>query len=81
MTGGLASGRMKYVLDACVLFPTVMREVLLAFAARGLFAPVWSDRILGEWHRAGLKQGQGARVADDIARARDGLLKTEVVLA
>jgi predicted nucleic acid-binding protein len=42
----------KLVLDACVLYPTVMREVLLAAAKAGLYVPLWSDRILEEWARA-----------------------------
>lgn len=48
---------MKVLLDTCVLYPTVMREVLLAVAARGLFEPLWSERILGEWVRAAAKLG------------------------
>jgi predicted nucleic acid-binding protein len=59
----MADGRaMKAVLDACVLFPTVLREVLLGVAARGLFQPVWSERILGEWVRATAKLGPEAAV-------------------
>ena len=37
------------VLDANVLFPTVLREILSDVAAAGLFRPVWSERILKEW--------------------------------
>lgn len=48
---------MKYVLDACVLYPTIMREMLLAVAQRGGFVPLWSDRILEEWARAANKIG------------------------
>ena len=51
---------MKAVLDACVLFPTVMREVLLGVAATGLYQPLWSDRILEEWVRASNRVGEGA---------------------
>lgn len=43
---------MKLLLDACVLYPTVMREVLLGAARAGLYTPLWSDRILEEWTRA-----------------------------
>lgn len=43
---------MRAVLDACVLFPPVMRQTLLAAAQLGHFAPVWSPRILEEWVRA-----------------------------
>lgn len=53
---------MRAVLDACVLYPTVLREVLLAVARAGLFTPLWSDRILEEWARATRKLGPGAEV-------------------
>lgn len=48
---------MKAVLDACVLYPTVLREVLLAVAEAGLFAPLWSPRIEREWVLAALREG------------------------
>ena len=48
---------MKAVLDACVLFPTVLREILLGVAAKGLYEPLWSDRILREWVLATVKLG------------------------
>ncbi|WP_300513485.1 RSP_2648 family PIN domain-containing protein [Aliiroseovarius sp.] len=48
---------MKVLLDACVLYPTVMREVLIGCAKEGLFVPLWSPRILEEWARAAVKLG------------------------
>ena len=45
------------VLDANVLFPTVLREILTDVAAAGLFRPIWSERILGEWTRAAARLG------------------------
>ena len=43
---------MKALLDACVLYPTVLREILTGVAGQGLYTPLWSDRILEEWARA-----------------------------
>lgn len=40
-----------------MLYPTVMREVLLGAARLGHFAPLWSARILEEWARAARKLG------------------------
>jgi hypothetical protein len=61
----------RLVLDACVLFPTVVRGVLLDYAARGGFAPLWSDRILGEWARAAERRlGPEGAMAARAAAAR-----------
>lgn len=38
----------RAVLDACVLYPAALRDVLLRCAEVGLFFPRWSDRILDE---------------------------------
>lgn len=48
---------MRVMIDACVLYPTVMREVMLGCAAQGLFEARWSPRILEEWARAAGKLG------------------------
>lgn len=64
---------MKVVLDACVLYPTVLRDILLKVAQAGLYQPVWSDRILEEWARATRKLGPGAETVarGEIAVVRD----------
>jgi hypothetical protein len=51
-----------------------MRESLLAVAATGLFQPLWSNRILGEWHRAAQRYGTDADhdAAAAITRASAG---------
>jgi predicted nucleic acid-binding protein len=48
---------MKILIDANVLYPTVMREVVLGVARTGLFQPQWSPRILEEWARAAARLG------------------------
>lgn len=48
---------MKLLIDTCVLYPTVMREMVLGVASRGAFTPLWSARILEEWVRAAQKLG------------------------
>lgn len=63
---------MKAVLDACVLYPTVLREILLGVARLGLYEPLWSDRILREWVRATAKLGP---VAQAQAEGQAALLR------
>jgi predicted nucleic acid-binding protein len=40
--------RYTAVLDACVLVPIALADTLLRVAERGLYRPLWSQRILGE---------------------------------
>lgn len=63
---------MKLVLDACVLYPTVLREILMGCAAAGLYTPVVSERILREWVRATAKLGpvQQALAEGEAAQLR-----------
>ncbi len=37
------------VLDACVLYPAPVRDILLSLAAEGLYKPKWSATIQNEW--------------------------------
>lgn len=53
---------MRAALDACVLFPTVMREILLGVAQAGVYEPLFSERILQEWVRATAKLGPLAQM-------------------
>ena len=65
---------MKALLDTCVIYPTVMREILLAVAGTGAFQPLWSDRILEEWARAARKFGPDG---EPQARAEIALLQAQ----
>ncbi|SIS90735.1 PIN domain-containing protein [Roseivivax lentus] len=63
---------MKVLIDTCVLYPTVMRAVVLGVARSGAFEPLWSARILEEWARAARKLGPGgeAQARAEIAALR-----------
>jgi len=39
------------VLDACVLYPAPVRDLLLSLAENGLYKPKWSEEIQVEWSR------------------------------
>ncbi|MEM8631752.1 MAG: PIN domain-containing protein [Pseudomonadota bacterium] len=57
---------MKVLIDACVLYPTVMREMVMGVAGKGLFHPIWSERLLEEWARAAARNGDGAMARLEI---------------
>lgn len=65
---------MKILLDACVLYPTVMRSMLLGAAQKGAFQPLWSARILEEWARAARKIGP---MGETQARGEIALIKAD----
>lgn len=71
---------MRVLLDANVLVPTVLREILLGCASAGLFVPLWSARLLEEWARAAVKLGPGAEVVarGEVALVRAAFPKAEV---
>lgn len=48
---------MRVVLDACVLYPTLLRDLVTEWAGAGGFTPLWSERILEEWRRAAARLG------------------------
>lgn len=62
---------MRVLIDACVLYPTVLREIVLGVAGQGLFTPLWSGRILGEWAHAAARLGP---IGADVARGEMALL-------
>lgn len=64
---------MRALLDANVLFPTVLREILCDLAGADLFAPLWSARILDEWRHAAARLGPAQ---DAIAGAEIALMRS-----
>ena len=63
---------MKILIDTCVLYPTVMREIVVGVAGAGEFEPLWSPRILEEWARAARKLGPTGEIQ---ARGEIALLR------
>jgi predicted nucleic acid-binding protein len=62
------------VLDACVLIPYPLFDVLLRCADKGLYRPLWSDEILDETQRTlikhlGLKPEMAAKRVGTMRRA------------
>lgn len=55
---------MRILLDACIIYPTVMREMLMGVAAKSGFIPLWSHQILEEWRHAAARLGpEGEAIA------------------
>jgi predicted nucleic acid-binding protein len=48
-------GTFTVILDACVLYPAPLRDLLLRLATEGLYRPKWTDKINDEWKRNLLK--------------------------
>lgn len=58
------------VLDACVLVPVALADTLLRTAEKGLYRPLWSDRILAEAQAAIIEIRPGADTAKRFAAMR-----------
>lgn len=73
---------MRVLIDTCVLYPTVMRELVLGVAKTGAFTPLWSERILEEWARAARKLGPTGepQARAEIALAKAAFPKAKVVV-
>jgi len=68
----------RVLLDACVLFPSVTRALLIGAAKQGFFEPLWSARILEEWRRAARRNGVGPQAEIEIALLRASWPKAEM---
>ena len=73
---------MRVLVDACVLYSTLPRALVLGAARAGLIVPVWSARIIEEWRRAVARDGAqaAAQVASEIALARIACPKAEIAV-
>ena len=82
--------RFTVVLDACTMFPMLVRDVLLTLAAHEFFSPKWSPRIREEWTRnlvarmtdrdgEGIARSNVARIVAAVETAfPDALVATEL---
>ena len=46
---------MKLLLDACVLYPTVIRNLLISVSGKQKWDLIWTEQIFEEWRRASKK--------------------------
>jgi len=67
----LATNTSSYtvVLDACVLYPAPLRDLLIELAASGLYRAKWTDKIHDEWTRNVLKDRTDLK-PEQLARTR-----------
>lgn len=61
---------MKAFLDTCVLYPPLVRALLLDAAGAGLYQPFWSPRVLAEW-QISIGRKQGAERETEVLDAQD----------
>lgn len=57
------------VLDACVLYPSILRDVLLSLGLTGLYQPKWTATIQDEWKR-NLRTNRPDIAEDQLARTQ-----------
>lgn len=62
------------LLDTCVLWPSLQRDVLLSLAAQGMYRPVWSSAILAELQYSETAKQRRHGESDDVAAARAAYL-------
>ncbi|MDX6743632.1 PIN domain-containing protein [Actinocorallia sp. A-T 12471] len=56
------------LLDACVLYPSALRDTLLRIAEAGVYQPLWSARILSEVNGVLARKGHRADYVVDCIR-------------
>lgn len=73
---------MRVLIDACVLYPTLLRQITLNLAQERFFTPLWSARVLEEWRRAALRTHpeQAEIIAAEIALTRSAWPEAEIDL-
>jgi predicted nucleic acid-binding protein len=69
---------MKVLLDTCVLYPSILRSILLGAAQKDFFEPLWSEKIIEEWSRAAHRNHNEAEATIEIALLRVNWPKSQV---
>jgi len=69
---------MRVLLDTCVLYPSILRSILLGAAQKGLFEPIWSEKIIEEWRHAAQRNHDEAEATIVIALLRVNWPKSQV---
>ena len=74
------SDRFSALLDANVLYPFLVRDVLLSLADAGLYRPLWTDRINDEWSSHLIEKiPERATQIKDTIQVMDGAFPEAVV--
>jgi predicted nucleic acid-binding protein len=60
----------RVVIDTNVLYPPILRGLVLDMADAGLFTPLWSARTLGEWRRLVARRGESIETVIAAMQAR-----------
>ena len=69
-------------LDACTLFPKLVRGIVLRLAEAGFFRPAWSPRVLAEWRIAATRDGGlSAEAAVDAVALRMAAIFPDACMA
>lgn len=68
------------LLDANVLYPAGLRDILLRLASRYLYAPLWSEAIHEEWIRSLLRNRPDLTV-EKLERTRAAMIRTFLPLS
>lgn len=74
-TGSMHARRV--LIDTCVLYPPILRDLVLGLAGKGLFQPLWSEGITAEWLHLAARDGAvdvPALLARMAARWPEGLV-------
>jgi len=61
---------MRIFLDTCVVYPSILRSILLDFASAGHFVPLASERVISEWSHVAKRKGEGPEAEIEISLFR-----------